>query len=142
MTDKELAALLVRHAVLSQRIDPSEYFEANALPELRDVGNARLASMLQLLGTNAIVSDVQPTFSENGLGFAFQIDLALIEELTDDQLIARRIDGIFQETLSETAATLGELLETCEDLTLMRFTGTTFSRVSRNFDYVFLTSAT
>jgi hypothetical protein len=114
MTDKELATILIRHALINQRDNPEEYVEANADPAILANGNARVASMLELLGKYSMVSDVQPSFTNNGLGFAYRVPAALVEELTDEDLITLRVESALEGPPSETGATLSELLRGCE----------------------------
>ena len=118
MTDKELAFLLLKHALRNRRRDAEDYFEVNSVPELREAGNARIANMLELLGKHQLVSDVQPTFSEHGLGFAYRLETALVGSLTDDEVIHRKVGGIFDGATSETAVTLSELFQVCSQSNL------------------------
>jgi hypothetical protein len=105
MSEKDLAQKLVRNAVAKQKHQRDEYTEANEDLDVKAFGNAAIANSLEFLGKHRIVTDVQPTFSQRGIGFAYRIDQALIEELSDDESISNRIDSLFEGSTSETAST-------------------------------------
>src|SRR4051812_29884004 len=110
MREKDLALLLVRHAVTKQGAQPDVYVEANEDSEVKAFGNAAIANSLEFLGKHGIVKDVQPTLSQRGFGFGYQIAPELIEELLSDDLILRRINDLFKEPTSETVLTLANVL--------------------------------
>lgn len=114
MTEKEIAILLVSNGIAKQKRQPDEYTEANEDDAVKALGNAVIASSLEFLGKHKIVADVQPTISDRGLGFAYRIRQQLVEELANDELIARRIESLFQAPASETSSTVAELLKNCE----------------------------
>jgi len=118
MTQKEIAMLLVREGIATQRAGAEEYTEANSNPSLKDLGNATIANCLEMLGGHGIVADVQPTISKHGMGFVYRIHPKLIDELSSDEQIARLVNGLFEGPTSETASTLTALLEKCELVTI------------------------
>lgn len=118
MTEKEIAILLVRNGVAKQKSEPDEYTEANEDDEVKAFGNAAIANSLEFLGGHGIVADVQPTFSQRGLGFAYRISPQLVEELSSDELISRRIEALFEAPASETSSTITDLLKNCEKTNL------------------------
>lgn len=114
MTEREIAILLVRNGVAKQKRQPDEYTEANEDETVKSLGNAAIANSLELLGKHKIVADVQPTFSQYGIGFAYRISQHLVEELSDVELISRQIEVLFEVPASETSSTIVELLKNCE----------------------------
>ena len=84
MNEKEIAISLVRNGIAKQRSSPNEYTEANEDESIRSLGNATIANSLEFLGKHGVVSDVQPTFSHRGIGFAYRISQPLVEELSND----------------------------------------------------------
>src|SRR5688572_4219081 len=82
------------------------------------LGNARIANCLEWLGKHGIVADVQPTFSEHGMGFAYKLDPNLINELSSDDLILTHLTGLEGDSPSETATTLRLVLDNCEQVTI------------------------
>src|SRR5437016_5148810 len=118
MTQKEIAMLLVRDGLATQKAGAAEYTEANRNPSLRALGNASIANCLEMLGGRGIVADVQPTISEHGMGFVYLIDPKLVDELSTEDGIARLVGSVFGGPPSETGATLAALLENCEEATI------------------------
>lgn len=114
MTEKEIATLLVRNGVAKQNSHPDDYTEANEDENVKALGNATIANSLEFLGKHGIVADVQPTFSHRGLGFAYRISPQLVEELSNDELISRHIEALFEAPATETSSTITELLRSCE----------------------------
>jgi len=118
MPEKDITLLLVRNAIANQKRKADAYTEANEDAAVKAFGNAAIANSLEFLGGHSIVADVQPTFGEGGLGFAYRIDTSRIEELSNDDSLQRAIDALFDEPTSETATTLAGLLEHCERATV------------------------
>ena len=118
MTEKDIAIRLIHNAISKQKSQPDDYAEANEDSALKSVGNAAIANSLEFLGKCGIVADVQPTISQRGIGFAYKVHPELIEELSSDELISRRIDTLFEGPASETSSTLAELLKNCERVTI------------------------
>jgi len=118
MTDKDLAIRIVKLGVTRQREHPGQYIEANADADVKSAGNAAIANSLEFLGKHRVVIDVQPCICEGGMGFKFIIDPTLVEELSDDQAIARKIQAIYGGTQSETSLTVADLLDDCERVTI------------------------
>lgn len=114
MTDKELAIRLVQLGVANQSRNPDKYTEANQDPDIRSAGNAAVANALEFLGKHAIVTDVQPTLGYGGMGFAFRIAPQLLQELSSEQAITRKVLSLFTRATSETSSTLVGLLADCE----------------------------
>jgi hypothetical protein len=118
MTEKDIAIRLIQNAINKQKSRPDDYTEANEDLEVKSIGNAAIANSLEFLGRHEIVADVQPTISQRGIGFAYRIHPRLIEELSSDDLISRRVESLFEGPASETSATLTELLKNCERVTI------------------------
>ena len=118
MPEKDIILLLVRNAVTTQGRKADAYTVANEDSSVEAFGNAAIANALEFLGGHGIVSDVQPTLTERGIGFAYRIDAGLISELSNDELILRRIEALLDGPKSETASTLADLLARCQPITL------------------------
>jgi len=118
MTEKELAILLVRNGIATQRRDPTSHAEANRDAEVRAAGNAAIANALEFLGKHAVVADVQPTFGAAGIGFAYTISPQLVHELTTDDVIESHVGALFIGPKTETSDTIQELLTGCERRTI------------------------
>lgn len=114
MTEKEIAFLLVRNGVANQKSDIDEYTEANEDDAVQFLGNAAIANSLEFLGKHKIVADVQPVFTQKGIGFAYRINPQLVQELANDEQISNRIETLFGEPANETSSTVAELLNNCE----------------------------
>lgn len=118
MSKRDLALLLVRKGVANQKREADDYTEANEDSEIKSFGNAAIANTLEFLGGHGIVVDVQPSFSGGGLGFAYRIDPSRLQGLSDEELLKRAIDTLFEGPMTETATTLAELLNKCERATV------------------------
>lgn len=112
MEEKELAYHLTRNGIENQRSDSESYTEANADDKIKDAGNASIANSLEFLGKHKIVIDVQPTFGSSGIGFIYRINQKLVDELKDDESIAKAIYNLF-EPQDETSNTIAELIDKC-----------------------------
>src|SRR5438128_7050535 len=106
MPERDLAILLIGKAVAKQDIQPEEYTEANEDPAIKAFGNAAVANCLEFLGRHGLVVDVQPTFSQHGMGFVYRLDPALIDQLPNDELVAQRVSSLYEGPPSETSSTL------------------------------------
>jgi hypothetical protein len=112
MEEKELAFLLTRNGIVSQRLDSENYTEANADDKIRDAGNASVANSLEFLGKHQIVLDVQPTFGSYGIGFVYRINPKLVNDLKDDESISKIVLNLF-EPQDEASKTIAELIDIC-----------------------------
>jgi hypothetical protein len=118
MNEKELSIRIVQLGIAAQRRQLDKYTQANGDATVRTAGNAAIATSLEFLGKHGVVADVQPCFGADGPGFAYRINPELVQELSTDQAITRKVQALFSGSTSETSSTLAELLSDCERVTI------------------------
>ncbi|MGH7900552.1 MAG: hypothetical protein ACRENZ_02325 [Thermodesulfobacteriota bacterium] len=118
MADMETVMRLIWNALETQQNAPNAYTEANADPEIKALGNAAIANLLELLGKNGIVADVQPTFGTVGIGFAYRISSKLVDKIHGRDELSSYVATAMVGPLDETSKTITELLSKCEGIGL------------------------
>jgi len=118
MTERDLAIRLVRNGIATQKRRPNDFTEANADPDMKAQGNAAIANALEALGKHQVIIDVQPAFGSGGMGFTYKVNPQLVDELSSEDAIERRLQSLLAGPTSETSETIGELLKNCERATL------------------------
>jgi hypothetical protein len=113
---KELAVRLAQHGLAAHRAGAS-HAVANADADVRRCGNAAVAAALERLGEHGVVTDVEPWFDADGIGFRYRVAVA------DDvggtpQDIARWVLAKLEPVASDTSATVLELLSECRAVAL------------------------
>jgi hypothetical protein len=116
MTDHEAIELLIWNAIKNQLTNPHSLTEANVDPQIRALGNARLAHLLEVMGGKELITNVQPTLGTGGIGFAYQIPSDWVTSSNSREAVSARVDAIFaptqvgRDSLSETEETISKLL--------------------------------
>jgi len=118
MINFDAAMRLIWHALETQRNSPDAFTEANADPQIQALGNAVIANLLEELGKNGLIADVQPVLGKRGGGFAYRLPPELVEKVHNQDELASYVGTAMAGPITETSKTITDLLIKCESIDL------------------------